>query len=134
MNKNIILSEVEITYARSSGPGGQNVNKVSSACLIRFYPAMSAGLNEEEKEKIARRLQNKLRGEGCLIFKSDKFRDQTMNRKDVIEKLFDLLEKNLIDPKKRVATKPSYSAKKKRRTDKKLHGEKKKQRSNKSWD
>ncbi|MGE0632773.1 MAG: alternative ribosome rescue aminoacyl-tRNA hydrolase ArfB [Pseudobdellovibrionaceae bacterium] len=134
MNKNIILSEVEITYARSSGPGGQNVNKVSSACLLRYYPLMSEGLSEVEREKIGRRLQNKLRGEGCLIFKSDKFRDQTMNRKDVIEKLFDLLEKNLIDPKKRIATKPTYSSTQKRRTDKKKHGEKKKQRSNKSWD
>lgn len=121
----IPLNEFEFTFARSSGPGGQNVNKVNSKALLRWNPSNSAGMLDDVKGRFFARYENQLTLEGELLITSDRFRDQVKNKEDCLNKLREMILLIAVPPKPRKKTKPSRSAKKKRFESKKKHGEKK---------
>src|SRR5438128_2016590 len=87
----IPLSEIEFSFARSSGPGGQNVNKVSSKAVLRWNPASSAGLPPDVFFRFLEHFKNRLTKNGDLILTSDKFRDQIRNQDDCLNKLKNML-------------------------------------------
>lgn len=121
-------SELEFTYVRSSGPGGQNVNKVNSKAVLRWNPVESSGLLEPLRSFVLQRLAQQLTVAGELVVSSDVFRDQPRNREECLRKLKEILLKACHRPKKRVKTKPGRSAREKAKTSKKLHSHKKQQR------
>ena len=122
-------SEFELSYARSSGPGGQNVNKVNSKAILRWNIRSSPSLSGELHARILHRLASQLSIEGELIISSDRFRDQIRNREDCFEKLQALIAAASVRPKKRKKTKPSFSSQKKAKAAKSLHSQKKRLRS-----
>lgn len=87
----IPFSEIEFSYARSSGPGGQNVNKVNSKAVLRWNLLRSPSLGAEIRECLLRKLRERLNYEGELLIMSDRFRDQKRNREDCLEKLRECL-------------------------------------------
>lgn len=121
----IPISEIEFTYARSSGPGGQNVNKVNSKAVLRWNVAASAALTGELRQRVLARLGERLTAGGDLVIASDRFRDQGRNREDCLEKLRALLEAAARVPKRRKRTQPTFSSKKRNLEAKRRHSEKK---------
>lgn len=124
--------EFEFTYARSSGPGGQNVNKVNSKAILRWNPSRSPSLSSIQIERLIRNIGHRLSSEGDLLIKSDRFRDQGRNREDCLVKFKEILAEALHVPKTRRKTKPSRSSRKKAKEGKAKHSEKKRLRS-KNW-
>ncbi len=106
--------------SRSGGPGGQNVNKVSTKVELRFNVANSALLSDEEKAIIAIKLVNKINNSGELILVSQKERSQLKNKENVIEKFQVLIEKALTPRKKRLSTKPTKASVEKRLESKRV--------------
>ena len=115
--------EMEFSYARSRGPGGQNVNRTNSAAILRWNLWASQSLSDELKERLAQKLHGKLTTEGDLIIRSEVHRDQDQNRSECIKKLHETLRKALFVPKRRVATKPTRSSQRKRLESKKKDSE-----------
>lgn len=106
---------------RSSGPGGQNVNKVSSKVELRFDLKNSQLLSEEEKRIIADKLSSKINKQDELVLVAQTDRSQLKNKEKVVEKFYKLLEKALIPQKRRYKTKPSRSSVEKRLESKRVH-------------
>jgi ribosome-associated protein len=127
-----ILFEVELEYTRSRGPGGQHVNKTNSACLLRWNVPATVCFSEEDKMILLSKLRTT--SDGDLILRSDEYRDQESNRKKVLEKLDELIDRAFFVPKKRKATKPTRSSQRKRREEKKIRGEIKAGRGKVDWD
>lgn len=125
INKELILKELSFKASRSSGSGGQNVNKVSTKVELRFNVEESLLFTENEKDRILTKLKNRISSDGILIISSDSERTQLRNKKKAIEIFFDLLEKALRKPKKRIKTKPSKASKEKRLKEKKIQSDKK---------
>ncbi|MNK07819.1 Peptidyl-tRNA hydrolase ArfB [compost metagenome] len=115
--------EMEFSYARSRGPGGQNVNKTNSAVILKWHLESSDVLTEETKQRLLIKLAGKITKEGHILIRSEVHRDQDQNKSDCIAKLHSLLEKALFVPRKRVATKPSRSSVRKRLDTKTKHSE-----------
>lgn len=121
-------AELAIAFARSGGPGGQNVNKVASKVELRWNPTTSTALGPDERAWLVERLRRRLTGDGTLIVTSTATRDQLKNRDDAADKLALIVRAALARPKPRHATKPSRSAKRRRLADKRHHAEIKRRR------
>jgi len=118
MDKDKIISELSFKAVRSSGAGGQNVNKVSSKVVLTFDLNNSQSLSEEEKERSQKKLKSKLTLDGILILNCDEDRSQLKNKEIVIKRFLELIEKSLVTPKERKATKIPKSVIEKRLKDK----------------
>lgn len=120
--------EVEFQAVRSRGPGGQNVNKVSSAAQLTWNFESSQLLNTEEKYRVRQNLKNIINAEGLIYLRSDEFRDLERNKTRSLEKLLSRIAEALFIPKKRRATRPTRSSKVKKAEQKKRHAQTKKMR------
>ncbi len=127
-NIQVPLREISFTYARASGPGGQNVNKVNSKATLRWNIEKTDSIKESVKKRFRAQFGQRISTEGELVIHSDRFRDQARNVADCLEKLRSMLSQVAKPPKRRIATKPSKNAVKSRLDGKKQHGEKKKLR------
>ena len=125
MNTENILKELNFKATRSSGPGGQHVNKTSSKVELTFYLENSLSLSEKEKELLKIKLVSKLTKENVLILFCEETRSQHRNKEISIKRFLALLKTNLIRPKKRRMTKPSKGALRKRVETKKHNSVKK---------
>ena len=123
MKVEILNSELNFKAVRSSGAGGQNVNKVSSKMVLIFDVATSQGLDEEEKQSIQTKLKTKISQENLLILTCDEDRSQLKNKRIIIKRCFEMLERALVKPKKRIATKSTKGANERRIQEKKKAGE-----------
>lgn len=128
MNNQDLFSELHFKAIRSSGAGGQNVNKVSSKVVLSFDVVNSQFLSEEEKVRIISKLQSRLTKDNVLILSCDEDRSQFKNKDIVTKRFFELLYKSLQIEKKRISTKVPKSVIKKRLKDKKFLSETKKNR------
>tara|TARA_Y100000114_G_scaffold157163_2_gene187623 strand:+ start:19355 stop:19801 length:447 start_codon:yes stop_codon:yes gene_type:complete len=120
--------ELEFQTSRSSGPGGQNVNKLETRVTLRFHVQNSECLSEEEKEHLIKKWSGKLSNEGYYLISSEKFRSQHKNKEWVIAAFRSALEKAFTLPKPRKKSKPSKAAIKERLDSKKKHAQKKSMR------
>ncbi|WP_299398473.1 alternative ribosome rescue aminoacyl-tRNA hydrolase ArfB [uncultured Gelidibacter sp.] len=114
MNKDILQSELQFKAVRSSGAGGQNVNKVASKVELIFDLENSMGLTDEEKLLLNKTIANRLTKENVLLLQCEESRSQHKNKELVIQRFFELLKDGLIIPKKRVPTKTPKAVVKKR--------------------
>lgn len=121
-------AELEISFARSSGPGGQNVNKVNTKVVLKFNLLNSQLLNSIQKYILEKKLKNKLSENGDLIITCQTSRSQIGNKEMALEKFYSLINKSLIPPKPRIKTKPSAASAEKRLSDKKRVSQKKERR------
>jgi ribosome-associated protein len=124
-------SELKFEFIRASGPGGQNVNKVSTAAQLRFNLKSSSAFSNEIKEKLLLKLSGKLSKEGEIIITAKRYRYQERNRSDALDRLRGMILKALETKRKRKATKPTKSSKEERLKLKKIRSEVKKKRSGK---
>jgi len=113
-------SELQFFTSRSSGPGGQNVNKVNSKVEVHFNVRNSSLLEDDEKELIQKKLESKITSEGILVVVSQRDRSQLTNKEDAINKLYALINKALKPERPRRATKPTRSSVEKRLNSKKI--------------
>jgi ribosome-associated protein len=116
INRDISINEQEIKeeFIRSSGPGGQNVNKVATAVQLRFDVRNSPSLADDVRERLARAAGKRITTRGVLIIKAVRFRTRERNRQDALERLRTLIQKAARKPKKRRKTRPTAASKKKR--------------------
>ena len=112
MYKSILIKELSFKTARSSGAGGQHVNKVSSKVILSFNLENSEGLNAREKRLLKNALASRLTTEGILNLSCEESKSQHQNKDIVVKRFLSILKKGLIVPKKRIATKSIYSKKK----------------------
>ncbi len=127
----LLDSELEEKFVRSSGPGGQNVNKVATAVQLRFNVRTSQSLPERVRAKILNSGDARLTKEGELILTAERFRTQESNRRDALERLKEIIRQASHVPRKRIATKPTLGSKKRRLDGKAKRGSVKKNRSGK---
>ena len=118
MDKEILLSELKFKAVRSSGAGGQNVNKVSSKVVLSFDLFNSLGLTQEEKELLKTKISTKLTQENILILTSEEDRSQLKNKEVVVKKFLKVIENGLKIPKQRKETKIPRAVKEKRLQEK----------------
>ena len=130
----IPLKEFNFTFARSSGPGGQNVNKLNTKAMLRWDVTSSPSLSEAVRRRFVEKNRRRITGEGDVIITSQRYRDQGRNIADCLSKLRDLLDGATVVPKVRKKTKPSRAAKRRRLEDKKTNSRKKQSRRLPKWD
>ena len=121
--RKILETEIELEACRSRGPGGQHVNRTSSAVLLRWNLWQSKAFNHEEKLRIFSKLESQLTNDGDLLVRAENFREQEANRKDAHERFFETLRRALLVPKKRVATKPTRGSVRRRHQAKERRAE-----------
>ena len=103
--------EIEVRHARASGPGGQHVNKTSSAIELRFDVRGSPSLPEDVRERLERLSGSRLTQDGVLVLFAQEYRSQEMNRQAAVDRLVDLIRQASVRPKPRKKTKPTYASK-----------------------
>ena len=122
---NVAIQDWELSesFMRASGPGGQNVNKVSSAVELRFEATTSPSLTVPVKNRLRRLAGRRWTNEGALVIQCDETRSQARNREIARDRLKDLIQAALKPPKRRIATRPTLGSKKRRLKAKKTRGE-----------
>ena len=120
--------EIEQTFIRASGPGGQNVNKVATAVQLRFDVAHSPSLPDDVRERLIRLAGRRMTEDGVLIIEARRFRTQDRNRQDAIDRLVALIRKASETPKPRRKTKPRLASKEQRLEAKRRRSERKRMR------
>ena len=130
VNEKIRIPETEfsLSFARSAGPGGQNVNKVNSKAVLRWNVATSSSLSGEVKSRFFQKFSQRINQAGELVLASDRFRDQPRNVSDCYDKLRHLIQTALVVPRKRVKTRPSRASVERRLQDKRHSSRRKQQR------
>jgi ribosome-associated protein len=121
-------TELEWSFARSGGPGGQNVNKVSSKAILRWHLAENTTLPAEAKARLVGQQRRRITTEGDLLVTSQRYRDQDRNREDCLERLREMVLAALEAPKPRKATKPTRASHRRRLADKRRRSATKEQR------
>ena len=120
--------ELRFSFVRAAGPGGQNVNKVATACQLRLDVRNSPSLSPEVKARLIKLAGSRMTDDGVLVIDAKRYRTQEQNRADAITRLSTLIEKARVEPKNRKATRPSLSSKTERVDSKKKRGETKQSR------
>ena len=130
ITNNLLINEGEIKFkfTKSSGPGGQNVNKLSSAVELYFNIYESTSISSEIKTRLVHKLKGQITRDGLLVLRSDKHRLQNLNRKEVKERFKKIMIQALKKPKTRIPTKPSMSSSLRRLENKRFTGKLKKNR------
>lgn len=136
VNPEITIPDEELVerFVRASGPGGQNVNKVSSAVELRFDAAGSPSLPDAVRARLLARRDRRITGEGVIVISAQRFRTQERNREDARERLAGLVLAATLVPKKRIATKPTRGSKEKRLTGKRERSQVKTTRASRGWE
>jgi ribosome-associated protein len=124
----IPLREFQFTFARSSGPGGQNVNKVNSKALLRWSVARSPSLSETVRQRLLARNRHRITAEGELLISSQRFRDAGRNVADCLQRLRTILVEAAAVPRPRKATRPTRGSVRARVENKRRHARKKRLR------
>ena len=124
ISRDILFDEndAEISFVRASGPGGQNVNKLSTAAQLR-YDIKHLALPADVAERLIRLAGQRMTKDGVIVIHAQRFRTQERNRQDAIDRLIELLREAAIRPKPRVKTRPTLGAKKRRLEGKKRRGD-----------
>jgi ribosome-associated protein len=126
--------EFEWKFIRSSGPGGQNVNKVASAVQLRFLLPLNTSLPVAARNRLRRMAGQKLIDDGSILISARSERSQEQNRRDALERLAELVRAALIEPKIRKKTRPTRASKERRIDSKKRRGSTKQGRGGRSWE
>jgi ribosome-associated protein len=127
-------SELTFTASRSGGPGGQNVNKVSSRVTLTFDLAQSPSLSSDQRQRISDKLATRINNDGILRVISQQTRSQDLNREQALLRFIELLRDALIVERTRVKTRPSSGARERRLEEKKKRTGIKRARTTKQWD
>ncbi len=124
-NLSIPLDEIEFSFVRSSGPGGQNVNKLNTKAVLRWAVNNTASLPDGMRHRFLQHYANRITGDGELVLSSQRFRDQGQNQRDCLDKLREMLRAVATPPKRRKKTKPTRASVRRREEKKRGHSQKK---------